>query len=226
MLPACAAASVGINPQILFVDFHIQVLFDIRHNVQRHKRGLPLSLGIKGRNTNQPVHALLRFQVTVGIDTIYLEGHGLDACLVPVQIIEHLYGKALALRPTGIHAVEHTAPVAALRAARSRVQLQNRVAFVILTRQQSSNAYLLKRVRKESKFLLYLRYQGGIVFLVAHLNQGLNILVTGFQLMIGLAGILHVFQFLHQLVGAFRIIPEIGCLHLSLKLFNPLLLGS
>ena len=48
MLPACAAASVGVDAQILLVNLHVQIFLDVRHHVQGHERGLALALGIRG----------------------------------------------------------------------------------------------------------------------------------------------------------------------------------
>ena len=75
MLSPGAAASVGIDAQILLVDLHVQIFLNIRHHVQRHKGGLALPLRIKGGYPHQPVHTLLRLQVAVGIHPVDLESH-------------------------------------------------------------------------------------------------------------------------------------------------------
>ena len=59
MLSACAAASIGVDAEILLIDFHIQVFIDFRHHIQGHERSLALALGIEGRYPYQPVHAFL-----------------------------------------------------------------------------------------------------------------------------------------------------------------------
>ena len=131
MLTTCAAASVSVDAQILLVDLHIHVLLDIRHHIQRNKGSLSFSLGIEGGNTHQSVHTLLRLQIAIGIQSIDLKSHRLDTGLVTVQVIQHLQLKPLALRPSGIHTIQHTAPVTALRAACSCIQLQNSIVFII-----------------------------------------------------------------------------------------------
>ena len=123
MLTACTAASVGINAQILRVDLDIQIFFDIRHNIQRYEGGLALALGVEGGNPDKTVYAFFRFQIAVSVLTVYLEGNGLDARFFAVQIVQNFHGKALFLRPSGIHTVQHAAPVAALCAACARIEL-------------------------------------------------------------------------------------------------------
>ena len=55
---------------------------------------------------------------------------------------------------------------------------------------EAADAYFFKSLRKDGKLILYLRYQGCIVFLIPHLQQCLDILIAGLQLPIGLTGIL------------------------------------
>ena len=123
MLTARTAASVGINAQILRVDLDIQIFFDIRHNIQGYERGLTLALGVEGGNPDKTVYAFFRFQIAVSVFAVYLEGNGLDARFFAVQIVQNFHGKALFLRPSGIHTVQHAAPVAALCAACARIEL-------------------------------------------------------------------------------------------------------
>ena len=172
------------------------------------------------------MYALLRFQVAVGIDAIDLKSHRLDARLIPVQIIQHLQGITLTLRPAGVHAVQHTAPIAALRASRPGVELQNGIVFVILSRQQYTDPQSVQLPGKFIQFTADLRNQGDVLLLIAHLDQGQDIVVLGLKLAEILHGILHVFQFFHQLVGAVRIVPEAGSLHLHLQFFDSLGLVS
>ncbi len=226
MLSAGTAASVGINAKILLVNLHIQILLDIRHNIQGHKRGLALALGVERGDPHQTMHALLRLQVAVSINAVDLESHGLDARLVPVQIVQHFQGKSFSFRPPGVHTVQHAAPVAAFRAARSGIQLQNGIVLVILSRQQYADSQPVQFPGKFIQFTSDLRDQGSIFLLVAHLDQGKDIVILGLQLAEILHGILHVFQFFHQFVGAVGIIPETRGFHLHLQFFNPLCLIS
>ena len=59
MLTAGSAGTIGINPQIILIDLHIQILLNIRHNITGNKGGLPFACRIKGRNPNQTMYAPL-----------------------------------------------------------------------------------------------------------------------------------------------------------------------
>ena len=85
MLTACTAASVGINAQIFRVDLDIQIFFDIRHNIQRYKGCLTLTLGIERRDTHQTVYTLFGFHITVCISSIDLECDGFNTGFLPVK---------------------------------------------------------------------------------------------------------------------------------------------
>ena len=123
MLTARAAASVGIDTQVFRVDLDIKIFFDIGHNIQRYEGGLALALGVEGGNPNKTVYAFFRFQITISVLTVYLKGNGLDARFFAIQIVQDFHGKALFLCPSGIHTVQHAAPVAALGAACACIEL-------------------------------------------------------------------------------------------------------
>ena len=75
MLATGTAASVGVDAQILLINIHIQISFDIRHNIQRYKGSLTFSLSIERRDTHQTVYSLLRLQIAIGIQSVDLESH-------------------------------------------------------------------------------------------------------------------------------------------------------
>ena len=91
MLTARAAASVGIDTQVFWVDLDIQIFFDIGHNIQRYEGGLALALGVEGGNPNKTVYAFFRFQITISVLAVYLKGNGLDARFFAVQIVQDFH---------------------------------------------------------------------------------------------------------------------------------------
>ena len=169
MLSTGTAASIGIDTQILLINLHIQVFLNIWHHIQGYEGCLTFTLGIEGTDTYQSVYPLLRLQITIGIDTVYLKGNRLDSRFISIQEIQYFHGKPLALRPSVVHTVKHTAPVTALGTAGSRIQLQNRIVFVIFPGKQGSNAKLLQLGDKLIQFPANLRNHGLIVLLVTHL---------------------------------------------------------
>ena len=121
--------------------------------------------------------ALLRLQIAVGILAVDLEGDRLDTGLVAVQIVQYLYGKAMAFRPACIHTIEHPRPIAALGATRAGIQLQNRVVAVIFAGQQGLDGHGIQLRCESLQLRLDLRHQIRVILLIAHLDQGLDILI-------------------------------------------------
>ena len=120
VLAAGAAGAVGIHLQILRPDVHLVVVGDVRHHLQGGKAGLPAAGGVKGADAHQAVDAALAFEIAVGVLAGDDHRGGLDAGLVPVQIVDGLKLEVVALRPVHVHAVEHLGPVLGLGAAGAR----------------------------------------------------------------------------------------------------------
>ena len=220
MLTSGATASIGIYADILILNLHIHIFFNIRHHIQRYERCLSLALRIKRRDTHQPVDAFLRFQITVCVLAVNLESHRFNSGFVSIQIINHIKRKSFTLRPSCIHAVKHTAPVAALRAARACVQFQDCIVPVIFTGQERTDTNILKRLLELRKFLLDIRYDCRVVIFISHLNQRQNIIILTGKCVHRINDVLKALRFLHLLIGFLRIVPESGRLHLPLQLFN------
>ena len=88
MLSAGAAGAVSIHPQIVGIDLHIQILFNIRHHVAGNKRGLALSVGVERRNPHQAVNAAFRLQIAIGVFSIDLERDRFHTGFLAVHIIQ------------------------------------------------------------------------------------------------------------------------------------------
>ena len=57
--------------------------------------------------------------------------------LVPVQIVQGLDLEAVALPPAAVHAQQHLGPVLGLGAARTGMEGENGIVFIILAGEQS-----------------------------------------------------------------------------------------
>ena len=208
MLPAGAGGAVSVHPQILRADLNLPLVLDIRHDLQGGKGGLAAAGGVEGADAYQPVDAGLAFQVAVGIFPGDNDGGGLDAGLVPIQIVDGLKLKLVALGPAHVHAVEHLAPVLGLGAAGPGVEIEDGVAAVILPGEQGGQTGLLQSALQLAIALLHLRQQGGVVLLDSHLHQGAQILPLGHKP--GVVGQL-VFQLLgalEHLLGLLQVVPK------------------
>ena len=213
MLSAGAAGAVGVHADIVGVHLNIYVLLNIGHNVAGHKGGLAFARGIKGRYTHQTVHPMLRAQISVCILTVNLHGDRFDSRFLTVQEIQHMGLKALALSPAAVHAVKYAAPVTGLGSARPCVQAQDGIIGIIFPREQKLHPHILQGFLKLFQHLLNLRNQGGIIFLVSHLNHYLDILILLLQCPVGVHLILQVLGLPYHPGGLFRLVPETRLLH-------------
>ena len=221
VLSAGAAGPVCIDPDILIPDLYIHILLDVRHDIAGYKGSLPLSRGIEGGNADQTVNPHLRAHKPVGILPVDLEGYGLDSRLVTVQIIEKLHGKPFLVDPPGVHAVEHAAPVAGFRPAGARVKGHDRVIAVILPGQEGLDPDRFEIGLEIGQRLLDIRYYGGVILFIPHIDQKLRLLILAAQAAVGRHVILQRTQILHNLLGLFGIVPEGRLRHGPLKLLDP-----
>ena len=224
MLTAGSGGSIGINADVVRLDLDFIVLGQLRHHLAGHKGSLPLPLCVEGTDPHQTMYAVLRTKEPVRVRPVDLKIHGLDARLVAVHQIHNIQGKALLISPPGIHAEEHGAPVAGLRAAGSRVQRDNGVILIVFTGQERGQPQLLQMRLEIIQFTPHILRRRGILILVGHLNQIENILILALESVCLLHGFLQILERLHLSVGLLRIAPEIRSLHLSGKLLDSLLL--
>ena len=80
------------------------------------------------------MNTLFGFEIAVGIFSVNLEGNGLDARLIAIQIIQHIHCKTMFVRPSGIHTVQHARPVAGLCSACSRMERHDRIILIVFSR--------------------------------------------------------------------------------------------
>ena len=135
MLTARAAAAVGVDPQILRIDFHSNILIQLRHDFNQRERSLTFSRRIEWRNPHQTMHAFFILQIAVGVLAFNQKGRALDAGLGIVLQVEHLHAVALLFAPACVHSEQHGCPVHRIDATGARVNGQNRAAVVILAGQ-------------------------------------------------------------------------------------------
>ena len=112
VLTARAAGALGLHDQIFRTDLDLDLIVELRHDIERGKRSVPSSARVERRDAHQTVHALLRFQIAVCLVSLHQHGDRLDAGFFSRQIIQHGDLEALLFGITGIHAVQHAAPVA------------------------------------------------------------------------------------------------------------------
>ena len=200
-------------------DLHLVVVLDLGHDLHRGKAGLPAGVGIKGRHPDQPVDAVLALQKAVGVLALDGDGRGFDARLVAVLIVQDLIGEVVALRPAGVHPVEHLGPVLGLGAAGAGMEGQDGVVAVVLPGEERGHPGLLDLLLQGLETGLQLFQQLLILRLLAHLAQGRQILPLGHQLVLAGDLVLQLLEALLHLLGSLQVVPEavLGSLVLQLS---------
>ena len=208
MLAASAGRAVDLHLDVLRPDLDLHILRQVGHDLHRGEGGLPPGVGIKWRYPHQAVDTVLSPEVAVGVLPLDHNGGRLDARLVTVLIVHDLIGKAVALRPAGVHPIEHLGPVLGLRATSAGVDGQDDVGAVVLAGQQGLEARLLHVPLQLGKALLQLRHQGLVLKLISHLAQSHQVvpLLTALVLLIHL--VLEGLDALLYLLCFFQIIPK------------------
>ena len=107
------------------------------------ERGLPAPLVVERGDAHQPVGALLDRQRAVGERRVDLEGRRLDARLLRVGGVVDVGGVAVPLGPAQVHAHEHLGEVGGVHAAGLRADRHQRLAGVVLAREQRADLQAL-----------------------------------------------------------------------------------
>ena len=208
LLTACAGGTVDIHLDVLVPQLDLVVVADLGHDLHCREGGVAAACGVKGRDANQTVDAVLALEEAVGVLALDHDGGALDAGLVAVQVVHHLHLVAVAVRPHVVHAVEHGSPVLGLGAAGSGVEGENGVVGVILPGEQGAQAHGLRLLGEGSKLALQLLQHGVVVFLNGHLAHGVHIVPGRAELFkILFLGLQHLQALLH-LLGSLHIVPE------------------
>ena len=220
LLSAGAAGAVNVHLDILLTDLDVDVLVDLRHDLQRSKGGLAAAAGVKGGDPHQPVHAVFGFQKAVGVQPFDENGSALDPRLIAVQIVQNFIGVAVTLRPAGVHPVQHLCPVLRFGAAGPRMEGQNGVFGIILTGQQGGQPHLrhagLQLLGVGGSLLVNALVAG----FLRQLDKRHGILVQRLQLLVGLHTGLQLGGALQHLLAVFHVVPKARLGGLALQLGN------
>ena len=128
MLAARARGAEDVHLDVFVAEVDLDGVVDVGIDEHRGERGVPPRLRVVGRDPHQPVDALLRLQIAVGVLALDLDRDRLDARLFARQQVEHRDLEAVPLRPADVHAHQHLGPVLRLGAAGAGMDGQERVA--------------------------------------------------------------------------------------------------
>ena len=105
-----------------------------------------------------------------------LEGRRLEAGLLGVGGVHDLRRVAVALGPAQVHPHEHLGEVGGVDATGAGADRDDGLALVVLPRQQGADLELADVLLQGREVALGLVERGGVVLLLAHLDEGLEVL--------------------------------------------------
>ena len=127
--------------------------------------------GVERRNAHKTVHAVLAFQIPIGVFALNEDIGRLDARFFAVEHVEHLDLKAAALAPADIHPVQHQRPVLRFRPARAGVERDNRGQTVVFAGEHGVERELLHLAFQRCQFGENFVAQPVLVLLNRHGDQ-------------------------------------------------------
>ena len=165
--------------------------------------------GVVGGHAHQTVHAALAFQVAVGVEAVDAQGGAFDAAFVSRQLVQQLHLEAPALRPAGVHALEHAGPVLGLQAAGAGVQGEDGVVGVVFAGQQLGQLQGIQLLDEAAGGGLRLGGEVLVIFFQGQFHGGLRLVGQGLGILVGLDHLAAAVDLAHQLLGGVSVIPEI-----------------
>ena len=149
------------------------------HDLDRGEAGLAAALVVERADPHQAVGAALDAEVAVGVGDVDLEGGALQAGLLGVAGVEHLDRVVVALGPAQVHAHEHLGEVGGVDATCAGADRDDGRALVVLAGEEGAHLELAHRLAHADELVLGLGEGLGVVLLLAHLDEGLEVVDPG-----------------------------------------------
>jgi hypothetical protein len=171
VLAAGSARPVDIDAQLALRDVEIDFVLHVRRDGHGRERGLPARILIERRDPDQPVDAGLGLEQAVGIGALDHQGRALDARLLGRLLVQQIHLPALAQGVARDHADQHLGPVGRVHSAGTRVDLDHRVARVVLAREHAVELELVERLSDLVAELTRLARGGRVPRLLGQVEQ-------------------------------------------------------
>ena len=181
MLSASTAGAVVVNADIVHVDVDFHRIIDFRHNVHRRKGGVAAGIGVKRRNTDKTVHALLAFEEPIGIMSLDGKGSTLGSCFFTGQDIEQFHFKTLSFGIAREHPQKHARPILGFRSARTSMKVHDGIVGIVFITEQHAQFQFRKGMLGPFQFRFHFGNQGVVLFFHGHFPKGIEVVDLRFK---------------------------------------------
>ena len=136
MLAAGSGRPIGIDSQILVLNFYFNVVRNLWIDEHRCEARFTARSGVERTEPNEPVHPGFGHKQPVGVLAAGGERGRFDSRFLAGLFVDNLGLESAPLTPTEIHAEQHSGPILGIGAARSRIYGHDRIASIIGSGQQ------------------------------------------------------------------------------------------
>src|ERR671916_607083 len=156
VLPAGAGSPVGVHLEVFLVHLDLDGLPHHGGHRDGGEARVPPAARVERADPDEPVHAPLRREQPEGVLALYGEGGALDAGLLPLGVLDDLQPEPPPLGPPPVHPREHLGPVLRIDPAGPRVYGEDRVALVVVPREEPGHLLLLQNLLDPPELLPHL----------------------------------------------------------------------
>jgi len=185
---------------------------------------MPAVAGIERRFAHQAMHAGLGAQPAEGIRPFDAYRGALDADDFTVGLFDKLGLETAPLRPAQIHAQQHGRPILRLGAAGSGLNFEEGVVGIHLTRKHAPELKLADLAFHRPEVGGDHRDHADIVFVTREIQELGDVAQARVDVPEGVDHRLQARALAPQLLGALRLVPDVGLLKLAIDLGQPLFL--
>ena len=166
------------------------------------------------------MHAALAPEQAVRVPTLDRERRGADPGLRARRHFEDLRGEAASLRPSQVHAQQHVGPVLRVGAAGTGVHRADRVAVVVLTREQREQLEVAEPHLERRQSVDDLLLERLVALVARELRERLEVGELLIERVVELDVVAVPRQLGGDLAREALVVPEVGLAHLLFELHD------
>ena len=219
-LAAGAACMVDVDADVSGVNLDLDVIGQNRQHLDACEGRLAALLGVRGRDANETVNALLGTEHAIGVLAAHRERGTVDANDLGRRRVVHRHLPAATLAVAQVHVQKHAAPVLRLEPALARRDAHDGITLVKLAGKPARKLQLAQVVLERVCRCLGLGKEVVIVHLGRKLKSGLRVIKLGMGRLDARNVVLRLGETRHGLPRSVRVVPKAGLGAALLKVSN------